>query len=44
LIPGSDTYGTVLESGTLDTLGYVYSDWSYLSHDDGNYLYTIATN
>ncbi|KAK4455569.1 hypothetical protein QBC34DRAFT_460563 [Podospora aff. communis PSN243] len=42
LVPGSDTYGTVLESGTVDTLGYIISDWSYASFG-GNYLYTIAT-
>ncbi|GAP82777.1 putative proline rich protein 5 protein [Rosellinia necatrix] len=41
LRPGSATYGTVLASGTADTLGLGIADWAYLPVA-GPYLYTAA--
>ncbi|KAK0637397.1 hypothetical protein B0T17DRAFT_483269, partial [Bombardia bombarda] len=43
LRPGSATYGTVVESGTADALGYGIADWVYIP-SAGRWLYAVATN
>ncbi|KAK3689732.1 hypothetical protein B0T22DRAFT_514406 [Podospora appendiculata] len=40
--PGDDTYGTVVDSGTADPLGYTIADWVYIP-SAGRYLYAVGT-
>ncbi|KAH8649377.1 hypothetical protein BX600DRAFT_442635 [Xylariales sp. PMI_506] len=43
LQPGSPTYGNVLASGSMDSMGFSIADWVYIPLDP-DYLYTIAVN
>lgn len=43
LRPGSPTYGTLIDNGTVNNLGLGVNDWVYFP-DGGQYLYAAARN
>ncbi|KAK3320273.1 hypothetical protein B0T19DRAFT_468504 [Cercophora scortea] len=40
--PSNDSFGTIIDSGTADNLGYNIADWVYIP-SAGRYLYAIGT-